>query len=239
MKFFLYLAIFFSINVTASESLQVVTEEWLPYNYTNAEGQLVGRSTDKVRAVLSNAGIKYKITSYPWLRSMHLAKTQANTMIYSIYRTPERENLFQWVCPLMAPVKEYLFALKTRDDIQLNSLEDAKNYVISIVRGSVSDGYLTNAGFKPGLNLDLTSDPGSSPRKLVAGRVDFILQTEYTASERMRELGLDYSILKKIIEVKEIDNRRACMAFSLKTDKGLVERVQAALDKYNKLHGES
>ncbi|TMO56079.1 ABC transporter substrate-binding protein [Pseudoalteromonas phenolica] len=236
---FLSLLLSSKVYTSESESLQVVTEEWLPYNYTNVEGQLVGRSTDKVRAVLSDAGIKYKISSYPWLRSMHLAKTQANTMIYSIYRTPERENLFQWVCPLMGPVKEYLFALKTRDDIKLNSLEDAKKYVISIVRGSVSDSYLTNAGFKPGINLDLTSDPGSSPRKLVAGRVDFILQTEYTASERMKELGYDYSILRKVIEVKEIDNRRACMAFSLKTDKSLVQRVQSSLDKYNKLHGES
>lgn len=239
MKLFLYLALLFSIKVSSSETLHVVTEEWLPYNYTNAEGQLVGRSTDKVRAVLSDAGVEYKITSYPWLRSMHLAKTQANTMIYSIYRTPEREKLFQWVCPLMAPVKEYLFALKTRNDIQLNSLDDAKQYVISIVRGSVSEGYLTDAGFKPGLNLDLTSDPSSSPRKLLGGRVDLILHTEYTASERMKELGYDYSMLRKVIEVKEIDNRRACMAFSLKTDKALVKRVQSALDKYNKLHGES
>lgn len=239
MRLLFFLILIFNFKVFAANKLQVVTEEWLPYNYTNSEGQLVGRSTAKVRAVLADAGVDYTLNSYPWLRSMHLAKTQANTMIYSIYRTPERENLFQWVCPLMAPVKEYLFTLRTRNDIQIDSLEDAKQYLISIVRGSVSEGYLTNAGFKPGENLDLTSDPSSSPRKLIAGRVDFILQTEFTASERMKELGYDYSMLRKVIEVKEIDNRRACMAFSLKTDKELVQKVQQALDKYNKKYGES
>ena len=239
MRLLICLTLLLHFKVFATSQLQVVTEEWLPYNYTNAEGQLVGRSTDKVRAILDDAGLSYKITSYPWLRSMHLAKTQPNTMIYSIYRTQEREHLFQWVCPLMAPVKEYLFSLKTRDDIQLDTLEDAQKYLISIVRGSVSEGYLTDAGFKPGINLDLTSDPSSTPRKLLAGRVDLILHTEYTASERMKELGYDYSMLRKVIEVKEIDNRRACMAFSLKTDKQLVQDVQKALDKYNKKHGES
>ena len=239
MRLLISFALFLHLKVFATNSLQVVTEEWLPYNYTNAEGKLVGRSTDKVRSILDDVGVNYKITSYPWLRSMHLAKTRPNTMIYSIYPSSERKKLFQWVCPLMAPVKEYLFALNTRNDIQLKTLEDAKKYVISIVRGSVSEGYLTDAGFKPGINLDLTSDPSSTPRKLIAGRVDLILHTEYTASERMKELGYDYSMLRKVIEVKEIDNRRACMAFSLKTDKSLVKRVQDALDKYNKLHGES
>jgi polar amino acid transport system substrate-binding protein len=239
MRFVLSILLLLHFKVFAITSIQVVTEEWLPYNYTNSDGQLVGRSTDKVRAVLDDVGLSYTIRSYPWLRSMRLAKTQPNTMIYSIYRTPEREKQFQWVCPLMAPVKEYLFALKTRDDIQLTTLDDAKKYLTSIVRGSVSEGYLTDAGFEPGVNLDLTSDPKSTPRKLLAGRVDLILHTEYTASERMKELGYSYSMLRKVLEVKEIDNRRACMAFSLKTDKALVESVQRALDKYNKLHGES
>ncbi|MCF6437140.1 MULTISPECIES: substrate-binding periplasmic protein [Pseudoalteromonas] len=213
--------------------LNVVTEEWVPYNFTNEKGEIVGRATKKVREVLDAADVQYEIRSYPWARSMKLAQSNKNTMIYSIYRTQERENLFQWACPLLNPVKEYLFKLRTRDDIHIESLEDAKKYTISLVRGSVSHEYLLEMGFKNGVNLDLTADPSASPRKLLARRADFIITTEYTAYERMRELGHPYELLEAVHEVKNANERRACMAFSKDTNAKLVSRIRKALAEHN------
>ena len=239
MRFIVCFFLLTHFKLLAVDSIQVVTEEWLPFNYTNSQGQLVGRSTEKVKAILADAGISYTMNSYPWLRSMHLAQTQANTMIFSIYRTQEREKLFQWVCPLMSPVKEYLFTLATRNDVHINKLEDAKKYMISALRGDANTAYLLDAGFESGINLDLTFDPSSNARKLIAGRVDMIVYTEYTAYELMKNLGYEYSMLRKVFELKEIDSRRACIAFSLNTDKNIVRKVQAALDKYNLANNES
>ncbi|MDK1288353.1 substrate-binding periplasmic protein [Pseudoalteromonas umbrosa] len=213
--------------------LQVVTEEWVPYNYANQQGEIVGRATQKVREVLDLAGIEYEIKLYPWARSMKLTKTQPNTMIYSIYRSSDRENLFEWACPLLRPVRQYLFRLKSRTDIQVASLEDAKKYVISIVRGSVVHEFLTKQGFESGTNLDITADPSASQRKLLAGRIDFLLTTEYTMHETLKSIGVNYDAVVPVIEVRNNSDRRACMAFNLNTDKQLIDKVRRALAEHN------
>ncbi|NOU52218.1 transporter substrate-binding domain-containing protein [Pseudoalteromonas sp. JBTF-M23] len=233
MKVFWLALILFAYSINAKPMLNVVTEEWVPYNFTDERGEIVGRATKKVREVLDDAQISYEIRSYPWVRSMKIAQTKANTMIYSIYRTEEREPLFLWACPLLSPVKEYLFKLRSRDDIKLTSLDDAKNYIISLVRGSITHEYLLAQGFKNGVNLDLTADPSASPRKLLARRVDFIITTEYTAYERMREMGRPFELLEIAYEVKNANERQACMAFSKNTDLSIIQSVRAALAKHN------
>lgn len=233
MLLLLFLVLVSHTTFAHNVSLNVVTEEWVPYNFTNDQGVIVGRATQKVREVLADAQISYEIRSYPWMRSMKLAQTVPNTMIYSIYRTPERENLFLWACPLLQPVKEYLFKLKTRKDINLKSLDDAKQYLISVVRGSVANEFLIKKGFENGKNIDLTADPSSRPRKLLAGRIDFILTTEYSAYESLKQIGANYDMVEIALEVTNTNNNRACLAFSPNSDLKLVESVRAALKRHN------
>lgn len=227
----------FSFYTNAEEpQLQVVTEEWVPYNFTNNKGEIDGRATKKVREILADASISYDIQSYPWARSMKLAQTDRNTMIYSIYRTPEREKLFQWACPLLQPVKEYLFKLKIRKDINLKTLDDAKQYLVSVVRGSVSNEFLIKNGFENGTNIDITADPSSSPRKLLAGYTDLIMTTEYTAFESLKALNVAFDKIEIALEVTNTNNNKACVAFSHTTDKVLVDKVRAALKRHNLRH---
>lgn len=212
--------------------LQVVTEEWLPYNYTDEQGNIIGRATNKVKYLLDDAGLDYEISVYPWLRAMKLATEQPNTLIYSIFRTPEREDLFHWVCPLLEPVREYLFKLKRRDDIAIESLDDAKQYITAIVRGSVGYNFLLERGFKAGENLDVSADSLSIPKKLIAGRVDLVMTTEFTISESLKSVGYTYDEVTRLIEIHAIDSRRACMAFNKKTDPRIIEKVTFALQQY-------
>ncbi|WP_247749689.1 substrate-binding periplasmic protein [Pseudoalteromonas viridis] len=214
--------------------LQVVTEEWVPYNYTNQQGLVDGRATQKVREVLDAAGISYEIQVFPWTRAMKIAQTQPNTMIYSIFRTPEREAHFEWACPLLRPVKEHLFRLASRNDIKLNSLNDAKRYITALVRGSVVHEYLLSKGFKGGVNLDLSADPSSLIKKLLAGRVDFLITTEFTIYEALRRIDKPYEMVISALEVRERSGERACMAFHPKTDSELINQVRRALAEHNR-----
>ncbi|CAH9053484.1 hypothetical protein PSECIP111951_02463 [Pseudoalteromonas holothuriae] len=233
MRVYWFVFLLCSCTIHAQPILSVVTEDWMPYNFINEEGEVVGRATKKVREVLEAAQVPYEIRVYPWVRSMKLTQTKANTMIYSIYRTKERESMFLWACPLLKPVKEYLFKLRSRDDVKLTSLEDAKKYITSLVRGSISHEYLRARGFKADVNLDLSADPSASPRKLLARRVDFIITTEYTAYEMMKGLGKPYELLEIVYEVKNADERSACMAFNKNTDPHIIERVRKALVEHN------
>ncbi|WP_199922513.1 substrate-binding periplasmic protein [Pseudoalteromonas piratica] len=232
-------AIGFFTSLYASEKvvISVVTEEWRPFNYTNEKGDIVGRSTAKVKAILDSLNYDYHIRSYPWTRAMDKAKRNENTLIYSIFRTPEREASYQWVCPLIAPVKVYLFHLSKRTDINLASLEDAKQYTTSVGRQARSHEFLLNQGFKEGVNLDVTADPDAEMRTFLAGRVDFLVQTEWEMSESLKASKLNYEAVTRSIEVTSLNERQACMAFSRNTDKRIVAEVQQALEEYNAKYG--
>lgn len=227
----------FSLYVAASAKLNVVTEEWRPYNYTNEHGEVVGRATERVKAILDSINIEYQITSYPWARSMILTANDENTLIYTILKTKERENLFQWVCPLIGPVKVNLYKLAKRKEINITTLEHAKRYVTSIEKGESDHEYLLANGFKNGVNLDVTSDPYAGARKFFAGRVDLVLQTEWEMSENLRHFNHTESEIEKLIEVTKASDEEGCLAFSNKTDKALVEKLRNALKAYNQKHG--
>ncbi|MFC3031574.1 substrate-binding periplasmic protein [Pseudoalteromonas fenneropenaei] len=229
-------ALIFMSLAHAEVKLMVVTEDWRPYQYLDENGKIVGRASDKVRAILDEAKISYDIQLYPWVRAMKIAEEQPNTMIFSIFRTAEREARFHWVCPLLEPVKEYFFKRKDRTDIKVESLEDAKRYVTSVVKGSVAYTYLLSKGFTASVNLDVDADPSAIPRKLMANRIDLTVATEYTLYESLLALGESYNDVERLIQLKNVDNNQACMAFNLHSDKDLIQSIQTALLKYNLTH---
>jgi len=233
-KFILVLVVgLLSFNLNAQIHINVVTEQWYPYNYHNQEGQVIGRATDKVKTILDKLKLSYTIKSYPWARAMMLAQKNDNTLIYSIFKTPERANKFQWICPLLPPVKIFLFKLKNRHDLKVNNLEQVKQHTVSINRGDSSHEFLQSVGFESGINLDVTSNDEISINKLFLNRVDFIVQTEFTANQLLRSLNKPENSLTKVLELKDYSSNAICMAFSLTTDPGLVNKFKNELLKLN------
>lgn len=80
--------------VFANDKIQVVTENCYPYNYIDKNGIIVGKLTDDIKDILVFSGVDYSIEVYPWARALKLATTRPNVLIYSILRTPRRENFF-------------------------------------------------------------------------------------------------------------------------------------------------
>ena len=101
-------------NLSPSDKLLVVTESWFPYNYLDSKGEITGSSTAVVTSVLKHANITYEIDLYPWQRSYSIAIAQDNILIYSIYRTPSRENFFHWICPLLSSPLHSFYKLSSR-----------------------------------------------------------------------------------------------------------------------------
>jgi len=222
-----------AFNLNAQTHINVVTEQWYPYNYHDKNGQVIGRSTDKVSTILDKLELDYTIKSYPWARAMMLAQRNENTLIYSIFKTPARADKFQWVCPLFPPVKIYLFKHKKRHDLIVQNLDDVKKHTISINRDDSSHEFLQSVGFEEGINLDVTSNDEISINKLFSYRVDFIVQTEFTANQLLKVLNKPENSLSKVLELKNYSNNDICMAFSLTTDKNLVNKFRNELLKIN------
>lgn len=214
----------------AKNSITVVTEEWPPYNYTNSDGEFVGLATDVLKEVLHEANIDYQIKVLSWHRAYKLAQESSHTLIYTIYKADNRLAQFQWICPLVITSGLNIYALKSRDDIHLSTLNDAKNYSVATTSRSVTHDYLILKGFEEGNNLDIGTDELANIRKLFKGRVDLIIQDEKPFKLRLRNAGLSFAKIKKVLPLFPEQENRSCMAMSLTTPKPLVDKIRKALN---------
>ena len=187
-------------------------------------GENKGFCTDIVAAVLKKAGLSARIRTYPWSRAYETALRKKNTLIYTIARTPERENLFHWIGVIVSG-KTYLFSRK-QDPIVLDSLEQARTYRIGAVRDGIRAKYLASKGFD---HLDLVEDTRTNAVKLINRRIDLWVEDELSANYTMRKLGVnpDAFIHKAFGLDLKLDGY---MAFSRDTDQALVALFRRTLE---------
>ncbi|MBA6251497.1 MULTISPECIES: ABC transporter substrate-binding protein [unclassified Colwellia] len=210
-------------------SIQVVSEIYPPYQVINENGDLGGLSADKVKLLFHHSSIDYQVKIYPWARAYQLALTQPNIFIFSLLRTQERESLFQWVAPLCS-IEFSFYRSKKRPDIQVNSLAEAKNYLIAVQKGQASAEYLLRLGFEPKKNLSISYNADNLMQMLVYDRVELIvLSSTYFAS--LIESNSKY--VDKIEPIFPIDylTRNLYLASSLNTSLDLINRLNISYDE--------
>ncbi|MFT5756621.1 MAG: polar amino acid transport system substrate-binding protein [Alteromonadaceae bacterium] len=215
-----------TFNIQA-EKIQIVTENFAPYNYIE-NNQLVGIHTSLIKKILAKTQTEAEFHIYPWARAYNMALQQQNTLIYSIARSKNREHLFQWVGPI-TPVTTCLFALKSRTDINFNDLEPAKNYITVTQLEGRTEHVLIGKGFVKGQNLMDTTSLESSFKVLLNARSDLLGYPELPIYHLIKQQGLKPNdIIKK---THCFTDAELYMAFSLNTPLETVEKFQTALDE--------
>lgn len=163
----------FSTIAADKSEWRIVTEIAPPYqSYINDE--LQGIALDKVRPVLAQAGIVADIEVFPWARAFQLAKTQKNTIIFSMVRLEEREPYFHWI-GLVEQARLSFFSLATNKGITINSIEDAKKWSIGAVRNDFNHQYLSKTGFAENEHFILRSHLTEVFELLLLNRIDLML----------------------------------------------------------------
>lgn len=207
------------------QNIRIVTSEFAPFNYLE-NGEPKGFCTEIVQAVLKELDLAVPITTLPWARAYQLALRQENTLIYTIARTPEREALFQWVGILVIG-ESYLFALKSRG-IRLGSLDQARPYRIGVARNGIRARFLQSKGI---LDLDQVVNSRMNAVKLLNQRIDLWAEDELAAAHTIRQLGYEPDdILSKAFHLDLGMTPKGFLAFSLKTDPGLVSAFSETLE---------
>lgn len=209
-------------------AVTIVTEELPPYNYTE-NGQIVGSSTDVVRAVLDDIQIPAKFIALPWARAMKMAQEQSNVLIYSISYTPSRREQFKWV-GLINSGAEFLYCLRSKP-IVLTSLDQAKNFRVGTVARDFRIEYLLSKGFIEGKNIDSAHSHQANYAKLKAGRIDLWPIDSAVMNNVVRAAGDDpTTMLMPVMEMTELEAQTDFgMAFGLKTPDDVVARFRVGL----------
>lgn len=161
------------LDTASPQEMNILCEDGPPFQIVNADGTLSGLTVEVVQELQRRVGNTDIIQVVPWARGYEEILNEPNTILFSMARTKERNELFHWV----GPISESLFGFYGRADseIKINSLEDAKQVSsIGVYQNDVRDVFLTEAGFT---NLDRSNDPVQNFRKLMEGRVELLAES--------------------------------------------------------------
>ena len=176
------------VNITYAQEITIWAENYPPYGYEE-NGELLGLSTDIVRYIIEDAGLQvrsWKIAS--WKRALEETRNTPNSVLYTVVRKPDREDLFHWIGPV-SDRNVYLYKLKSRTDIRVKTLEDAKKYIVGSVPDTAATQYLESAGFE----LEKVPHYQLNVLKLLEGRVDLVVGTDYGLAYIAKKIGASYS----------------------------------------------
>ncbi|MDP3847454.1 MAG: transporter substrate-binding domain-containing protein [Pseudomonas sp.] len=207
-------------DVTLAELL-LLTEEAPPTSFLQ-DGKPAGLAVEVVEQLQQRSARPAHIELQPWTRGYQLVKTQADTALFLMVRTPERESLFQWVGPILQGRTNF-YSLKA-NHLQLHSLEAAKQ------AGTVAvpkQWYTYEALAALGFDLYGTRGPKQMVRMLKAGRVKLIATEDLTLRGELASGGLTPEEVEAQLVLMKSDYY---IAFSRQTDAAVVAEWQRQLD---------
>ncbi len=184
-KLILLVAISMLSILALSAELTIYCEYFPPLQSQEKDGSLSGFVVEVVKEIQKRVGNTDKIQLVPWARGLNELDTKPNVVLFSMSRTGERNPLYQWI----GPVKEssFIFYAKAGTDIKIKSLDDAKKLTkIGVYNKDVRDLYLTSQGFK---NLERSPDNVASVKKLMAGRLDVVADSDDSIDNIVADAG--------------------------------------------------
>ncbi|MDP8241524.1 MAG: transporter substrate-binding domain-containing protein [Candidatus Celaenobacter antarcticus] len=205
-------------------SLQIITEEFAPYNFRSEDGEITGRSTEVVKEILSRLSLDIEIQLMTWNKAYAMALSKPDVILYSTFRTDERENLFQWVGPIA--LDEMLFYALQGSDIVIDSLEDVKAVAaIGVVKDDARHQLLVQNN---ATNLKLYPTDVECYRALATGEVELVLGSNKSVASMAGQAGVYLSELKPVYSVRK---NPIYIAFNKNISPNIVEEWQNTLNE--------
>lgn len=212
-----------SVAAESPAPFKIMTEELRPFGYVE-NGQLTGVCVDIVRALLERLDHPDQIHVYPWDRAYQEVQHQPGRILFSMGRSPAREELFKWVGPLLSNVT-YLYRHQS-SALDIHTLDDARRVgTIAVRENYFAHTLLAELGFT---NLFLTREGDLDVQMLVAGRTDLIAVGELSLQELCRAGTVDcHQIVNTGVPIQD---SKLYLAFSRSTPDTEIQRWQRELD---------
>ena len=201
----------------------IVTEHLEPYQIQLASGELTGYAIDIVNELLAVTNSGATIQIMPWARAYNTALRKKNTLIFSMARTPYREDKFLWVGSLIIE-KLYLWSLDDTLKDKIDNLEDFAPRSIATARNTNVEQYLRQIEY-PSIKPVVVEE--QNMKMLFSRRVDALIGSEITLKHRASTLGYDFNKMHKIMEVKVLE-ANLIIAFNKQSDSEVVQQYRNA-----------
>ncbi|MBK3918556.1 transporter substrate-binding domain-containing protein [Pseudomonas stutzeri] len=207
------------------ETINLLTQNFPPFSMADdsknfaKEDAISGIDADVVAALFKRADVPYAMTlRFPWSRLQKLGEKTPGFAVFSLSRTPEREPKYKWVGPLS---EIQIVLLKTPESqVQVSSLEDARQNRIGSKDGSVGSQYLINRG------IEVQSSLIDTPAKLKAGQFDLWATTNPSGEYEAKQAGVGPLVVA--LTLSRVD---LYLALNKETPDAVVEKLQRTLDQ--------
>ncbi len=206
--------------------LQLFTEVAPPFNYYTGsiiEPEIQGSSVEMVAEIQARNDYASQVKISGWLDAYNTVQYLPNSALFTTARTPDREELFQWVGPI-ATLHASFYTLSD-SGISVGNLEQAKVLSIATPSNWYTHDYLLANDFQ---NIVATSfSPIEAFNQLLNGEVDALFMYDEginwlcDSTETPRE---------EIVKQFEESYREGYIAFSLNTPVETVEQWQQNLE---------
>ena len=215
-----------ALPLAREAAITLITEEWPPYNYVE-QGRLTGVSVTIVQALQRELGRTDPIQVYPSQRAKLILESRSRTMMFSMFRTPQRETRYKWIGPIGRDA--IYFYQRRGSPLQIRTLQDAKEVpVIASRQAGLVFNTLIALGFT---NLDATAYSSKQVYgKLLRGRADLaISDSPLGVRYLLQQMGLPADALQQTpVKVVESD---LYIAASLDFPDTEIAQWQQALDR--------
>ena len=199
-----------------------------PYNYMGPNGP-TGISSEILQALLKHLDLHWPIEFMTWTVGYHIALREPNILLYSMLRTEDREELFQWVGPIFTD-KMNLYRKGGRTEVNISSIKDALSYRIGVVEDNFEHHYFSDQGLSVGEHLFPVEQQDQNFQALLDKRVDLIALTASQATQHIQAKGYSTSQFEPVLEMKDISGD-IYMVFSLETDSRYVQQFSDTLQQ--------
>lgn len=211
----------------AAEAVKVVGDDHI-LSRMSANNEVTGPGSELVREVMQRANLPFSLNILPWARAYAMAEGQGDVMIINLGRTPERETKFKWVGE-MIPVEYRLVKLKSRKDINIKHLDDARSLQIGVQNQDICHRYLLGKGF-PLSSLQVTAGYDQAFSKLLLERVDLVPRSHIGIRDFCEKSPQDCDKIETAYRLDEV-NTSLYMAFGKQAPDELVARVRKAYEQ--------
>ena len=195
--------------------------------FLTPEGKSGSLDVEIVSEIQRRVGNTDAIQFVPWTRGLKYLESETNAILFSMARSKERNDQYQWIGPISESV--YGFYAKADSPVVINSLDDARILPsIGVYRNDIRDQFLSKEGFT---NLDRAANNLSNLKKLMAGRVAVIASTSLAIKSEAKRVGYRLKDVKFLYGFLKLP---IYIAASKSTDPRIVANWNAALDSMKK-----
>ncbi|QYK10091.1 substrate-binding periplasmic protein [Shewanella mangrovisoli] len=224
MKFFTGLLLLLTVGafpLRVAATLNIYTEEWAPISFS-VDGKPDGLAVQVVQEIQKRVNNQDHIKVVPWARGWKIMTEQANTVLFTMTRTPEREQLFSMIGPVAVGTTNF-YALKN-SQLNISSIDDAKQAkAVGVYRSSVEEQLLMEHGLT---NLAPSSTPLLSAKQLMKRRIDLWCNANLTAPSILAEAGASIDDVKSLYTISA---NHLYIAFSKGTPSEEIDKWKEAL----------